>query len=194
MQTTIPTRSPREERIIIAVDRAIYHIARRWMWVLNTVGAIFVMLPFIAPLLMAAGQRTLADVIYRPFSLICSQIPSHSFHILGYQMADCERCMAIYSGLLLLSVVYSLSKRNIRPATLTELVILSLPISIDGFTQLFGWRQSTWELRVITGSLFAIGIAWIAYPRLEAGFHEIVRTIDERFDRLAREGRVAPLH
>jgi uncharacterized membrane protein len=66
-------------------------------------------------------------------------------------------------------------------------------MAIDGFTQLFGWRQSTWELRVITGSLFAVAVAWLIFPRLELGFTEIQQTIEERFDRLAREGRVAPL-
>ena len=193
MQSTAGTRSSREERLILGIDRGIYRLARHWMWLLNTVGAIFVVLPFLAPVLMAEGHATLADMIYRPFHLICHQLPYRSFHILGYKMAYCERDFAIYTGLLILGLLYAASHRKIRPATIWEVVILSLPIAIDGFTQLFGWRESTWELRVITGSIFAVAVAWLVYPRLDAGFHEIIETIETRFDRLAREGRVAPL-
>lgn len=193
MTSTVRTRSPREERVIIAVDRAIYQVARHWAWLLNIIGGIFVALPLLAPVLLANGDTTLANLIYRPFHLICHQLPNRSFHIMGYKMAYCERDFAIYTGLLVLGLLFGASKRTIRPATITEVVVLSLPIAIDGFTQLFGWRESTWELRVITGGLFAIAVSWAVYPRLEAGFREIARTVETQFERLAAEGRVAPL-
>jgi len=193
MQSTPRVRSSREERFILAIDRAIYHVARHWIWLLNVVGVIFVALPVLAPILMAEGHRTMANMIYRPFHLICHQLPRRSFHIMGYKMAYCERDFAIYTGLLILGLVYGASSRKIRPATLKELGLFCIPIAVDGFTQLFGWRESTWELRVITGSIFAVGVAWLAFPRLEYGFREIVTTVEERFERLAREGRVAPL-
>ncbi|HVB64211.1 MAG TPA: DUF2085 domain-containing protein [Nitrolancea sp.] len=185
--------SASEERIIIAVDRAIYHVARHWVWLLNIVGALFVGLPTLAPVLDASGHKTLAEFIYRPFSLICHQVPDRSFHIFGYKMAYCERCFAIYAGTLVLGLIFGMSKRKLRPATLLECALISVPMAIDGFTQLFGWRQSTWELRVVTGSIFAFGVAWLMLPRLERGFQEIQRTVDERFERLVREGRAAPL-
>lgn len=194
MQSTARARSSREERLILGVDRAIYHVARHWIWLLNTVGTVFVLLPFLAPVLMAEGHATLAGMIYRPFHLICHQLPYRSFHILGYKMAYCERDFAIYTGLLVLGLLYGASKRRIRPATVREVVFLSLPIAVDGFTQLFGWRESTWELRVVTGSIFAVAVAWLVYPRLETGFGEIAATVEARFEHLVREGRVAPLH
>ncbi len=193
MQSTIRVRSPREERIILGIDRAIYHVARHWIWLLNTVGVLFVGLPLLAPVLLAEGHRTMANMIYKPFHLICHQLPQRSFHIMGYKMAYCERDFAIYLGLLILGLVYGFSSRKIRPATLKELGLFCIPIAIDGFTQLFGWRESTWQLRVITGSIFAVGVAWVTFPRLEYGFREIVTTVEKRFERLAREGRVAPL-
>jgi uncharacterized membrane protein len=193
MQSSATQRSTREERLILAVDRAIFHVARHWIWLLNTIGAIFFILPLVAPVLDAEGHSTLAAMIYRPFHLICHQLPDRSFHILGYKMAYCERCFAIYGGLLLLGLLFGLSDRKIRPASVTEAVLLSIPIAVDGFTQLFGWRESTWELRVITGSIFAVAVAWLAYPRLESGFSEIAHTVELRFERLARQGRVKPL-
>ncbi len=193
MQRVSRNRSRREEQFIVAVDRAIYHAARHWVWLLNVVGTMFVVLPLLAPVLMAEGHQTLADMIYRPFHLICHQLPDRSFHIFGYKMAYCERDFAIYAGILFLGLLYGASDRKIRAATLTEVVLLSLPIAIDGFTQLFGWRESTWELRVITGSLFAVAVAWLVFPRLETGFQEIGRTVETQFARLVAEGRATPL-
>ncbi|HEX7103798.1 MAG TPA: DUF2085 domain-containing protein [Nitrolancea sp.] len=185
--------TPTEERVIIAIDRAIYRIARHWVWVLNIVGVFMVGLPLIAPVLESSGHRTLASFIYDPFSLICHQVPDRSFHILGYKMAYCERCFAIYGATLLLGLVYGASRRSMRPATILEVVVLNIPMALDGFTQLFGWRESTWELRVITGSLFALAVAWFVFPRLQNGFGEIQNTVEQRFERLVREGRAAPL-
>lgn len=193
METGARQAITREERFIIAIDRAIYHVARRWIWVLNIVGAFMFALPILAPMLKASSHQTLANLIYDPFSLICNQLPDRSFHILGYQMAYCERCFAIYGATLFLGLVYGASRRTTRPATILEAIVLSLPMAIDGFTQLFGWRESTWELRVVTGSLFALAVAWFVFPRLQLGFGEIVHIVEQRFDRLVREGRAAPL-
>lgn len=193
MGTGARRATPTEERVIIAIDRAIYRIARHWVWVLNIVGVFMVGLPLLAPILESSGHRTLASFIYDPFGLICHQVPDRSFHILGYKMAYCERCFAIYGATLLLGLVYGASRRSMRPATILEVVVLNIPMALDGFTQLFGWRESTWELRVITGSLFALAVAWFVFPRLQNGFGEIQNTVEQRFERLVREGRAAPL-
>ncbi len=193
MQTAPRTRSLREEQIIIAVDRAIYHVARHWVWLLNIIGALFAGLPVLAPVLESSGHHRVAGVIYRSFSLICSQTPDHTFHLFGYRLAYCERCMSIYGGLLLLGLIYGASKRSLRPATLIEAGVLSLPIALDGLTQLVHLRQSTWEIRVITGTLFSIAIAWLVMPRLDAGFRDVTRTVEAQFARLVVEGRAKPL-
>lgn len=193
MGTGARRATPTEERVIIAIDRAIYHVARHWVWVLNVVGVFMVGLPLLAPILVSSNHQRLASLIYDPFSLICHQLPDRSFHIFGYKMAYCERCFAIYGVTLLLGLVYGASRRRMRPATILEAAILCIPMAIDGFTQLFGWRVSTWELRVLTGSLFALAVAWFVFPRLQSGFNEIADTVEQRFDRLVREGRTAPL-
>ena len=45
-----------------------------------------------------------------------------------------------------------------------------LRLALDGFTQLFGWRESSWELRVATGLLFGLASAWLVLPRLDSSF------------------------
>jgi hypothetical protein len=43
-------------------------------------------------------------------------------------------------------------------------------MALDGVTQLLGWRESTWELRVSSGLLFGLASAWFVYPRIEDAF------------------------
>jgi len=40
-------------------------------------------------------------------------------------------------------------------------------LALDGTTQMFGWRESTWELRVLTGTLFGLGNVWFALPLIQ---------------------------
>ena len=41
-------------------------------------------------------------------------------------------------------------------------------MAMDGFTQLFGWRESSAELRTLTGALFGAASVWLIYPRIDA--------------------------
>jgi uncharacterized membrane protein len=61
-------------------------------------------------------------------------------------------------------------------------------MALDGFTQLFGWRESTWELRVITGLLFGFASGWLVYPRFDLAMGLSVATA-----RYAREHTCAAL-
>jgi len=185
--------SPGQDRFVIAVDRAIYHVARRWLWLANGVATLLVALPILAPYLMASGRGRIAHWIYRAFHLICSQIPTHSFFLFGYQMGICERDTAIYGGTLMLGLGYGLLRGRIAPLQWRYAFLLAAPMAIDGFTQLFGWRQSDWQLRVVTGSLFALGVVWLAFPLLDVGFQGIEQTLRARFVRLSDEGRARAL-
>lgn len=87
---------------------------------------------------------------------------------LGWKMAICERDIAIYAALLLVSLIYANRGGALPALHPLAFVALALPMAIDGVTQLVGWRESTWELRVLTGSLFGIGCAWFVLPTLDA--------------------------
>ena len=46
----------------------------------------------------------------------------------------------------------------------------------DGTTQMFGWRESTWELRVMTGTLFGLSTVWFVLPLLQETLLETIPT------------------
>jgi uncharacterized membrane protein len=104
----------------------------------------------------------LAGLGLDPFGTVGSQE-------LGWKMVICERDFAIYLGLLAVGLLYA-RWRDLRPVGFGLYGLLILPMALDGFTQLFGWRESTWELRVVTGLVFGLASAWLVLPRMDASF------------------------
>lgn len=171
---------------------------RHWLLTLNAAVAAFLTGAFAAPVLAAAGWSAAAGVLYAAYHFACHQWAFRSFFLfgpqsisvysrdqlgalgvdpfgftgatdLGWKMAFCERDLAIYVGLLVVGLLYA-RRRYLRPAGFGLYAVLILPMALDGFTQLFGWRESTWQLRVVTGLAFGLASAWLVLPRLDAAF------------------------
>lgn len=62
-------------------------IARHWLALFNAAWGVYVLLPFAAAMLMAAGIETPAWVLYRVYSFLCHQLPSHSYFLFGPEHA-----------------------------------------------------------------------------------------------------------
>lgn len=186
-----PQASGFTREVVIFLDRLIYGLGRRWLLVINTIAGAFSGLPMAAPLLMAAGYPGPANAIYFSYQVVCHQMPSRSFFLTGFQMAYCQRNFAIYTSIFLTGLVYAALRNRIKVPNLPlwGYVLLITPMAIDGFTQLFGWRLSTPELRVITGTLFGVASVWLAYPYLEVGFVDIRRDVERQ---LTKTGLVPP--
>jgi len=171
---------------------------RHWLATLNVALSTFLAGALAAPFLAAIGWQPGAQALYAAYHFTCHQWAFRSFFLfgpepvsvygqqqladqgldpfsfigssdLGWKMAFCERDLAIYVGLLAIGLVYA-RHRDMRPASFWLYGLLILPMAIDGFTQLFGWRESTWQLRVVTGLLFGLASAWLVLPRLDASF------------------------
>ncbi len=115
---------------------------------------------------------------------------------MGYKLAICERDIAIYSALFIGGLIYSIPivRKRLRPVPLWLYIILGvMPIAIDGFSQLFGYppfnfwapRETLPVFRVVTGALFGLMNAWLAFPYLELSFGDTRRQLTEK---LARAG------
>lgn len=160
----------------LAFDRAVEQsaaagarwFANHWLLAINTLSFVLFALPVaVAPVFLAWGWNAAAGLIFAAYSPICHQMPSRSFFLFGQQMAFCQRNAAIFGAFLLFGLLYTLFRRRLRPLPTWLAVTYSVPIAVDGFTQLFGWRESTWELRLITGGLFGLAAVWYVFPHLE---------------------------
>lgn len=97
---------------------------------------------------------------------------------LGYQLAICQRDVAIWSALLVGSVVLvsastRLGRGKPQPIRLRHYGLAALPMAIDAGTQLLGWRESTPLLRSLTGGLFGLATAALVVPLLAEGFADL---------------------
>lgn len=185
MAATAQPLSPGARAIILTVQRGILHVARHWLAITNVLGAVLASLPPLAAWLLATGQGQLANAIFVTYSLICQQIPGRTFYLWGQPMAYDQRMTGIYTTFLLAGLAFIPLRRRLRPLRGPVFFALIAPMAIDGFTQLFGWRESTPELRLLTGALFGLACVWLLYPYLERGMGEIVRILEARFHRLA---------
>jgi uncharacterized membrane protein len=100
--------------------------------------------------------------------------------VLGYQVAFCQRLLAIYVAMLWAGLTFSLVRGRLAPMPVGLFAVLSvLPIAVDGFTQLFGLRESTWLLRTVTGGLFGVGTVWLALPRVDEAMSALAGAADK---------------
>lgn len=163
--------APREERI---VGWALDH----WLLLLNVALTLYVGGTIAAPLLMAAGSGVIGAALFRLYSLVCHQYPWRSFFLFGQQIAFCQRDLAIYGTMLLGSLTYGMLRGRLPPLSWKLYVLASAPMALDGGTQLAGWRESTWELRVVTGFLFGLATIWTLYPVIDQKIRWIVENRD----------------
>lgn len=184
---------PMSVRVILAIDRTIYAIARRWVLWVDALILTALAAAVAAPLLAAGGQRTLATILYTMFRPLCHQRDDRSFHLYGEKMACCERCAAIYAGMALFGLLFLIGRGRIARLGWRGFALAALPMAIDGLTQLIGLRESSTLLRVLTGALFGIGLVWLLLPYLEVGFADMRAQLERRFARLVAQGRTRPL-
>jgi uncharacterized membrane protein len=199
----------RTRDVVIFLDKLIFQLAKHWLFLANLTWGLYVGLPVLAPILMLMGHTWLGNIIHSAYRVACHQIPWRSFFIgspqmvytydelrtllgpaltaryvgdatIGYKVAICQRDVATYGTILLAGLVFGLVRRRLKPLPIWAFVLSLVPMGIDGITQLFGLRESNWQLRIITGALFGLASVWLAYPYLEEGMRDIRDTVNEK--------------
>ena len=89
---------------------------------------------------------------------ICHRIPERSFFIKGHQFPVCASCTGFYAGLIVYLIVNFSYKHPYNVEMLVVSMILMVPVAIDGVTQYFGPRESTNNIRFITGFIGGVGL------------------------------------
>ena len=67
-------------------DRLVSIIARHWLALVLTFTGVYILVPFIAPVLMKLGATRAASVIYTIYSTQCHQLPQRSWFLFGGQL------------------------------------------------------------------------------------------------------------
>lgn len=205
-------------RVAGAIDRLARWLARHWLATFNIFVAIFIGLPFLAPVLAHVGAAGPARLIYAIYAPTCHQLPERSFWLFGpqavytvpelesdgapltglnilqrqalrfdglpetgYKVAICQRDIAIYGGILLSGMLFGLlrsrlprSRHKLPKMPIWLFGLLLVPMFLDGATQLVGWRESFWTLRLVTGGLFGSAVVWLAYPYVQEAMEDIL--------------------
>ncbi|HLE13307.1 MAG TPA: DUF2085 domain-containing protein [Anaerolineales bacterium] len=220
--------------VVTRGDRFSYWLSRHYMLVINLFVLTYLGLPFLAPVLMAAGLTGPATGIYRVYGVVCHQFAFRSWFLfgeqaeyprqaagvgglltygqatgldegdiftarqfvgnseIGYKVALCQRDVAIYGGILIFGLVFSLTGRRVKPLPWYIWVVVGiLPIALDGTSQLLSqpplnflsYRESTPFLRSLTGFLFGFTTAWFGLPLVETTMVETRKYMEEKFRR-----------
>lgn len=83
----------------------------------------------------------------------CHQLPDRSFFFHGKQFPICARCTGIVLGIILSPLICIFLPENIYVS-----IFLGSFMLLDGFTQLYGIRESNNITRLVTGLLFGYSI------------------------------------
>jgi len=118
---------------------------------------------------------------------------------LGFKVANCQRDIAIYGVMLAFGLIYSLPgvRQRVRPLPWLAYGLIGIaPIALDGFSQLFSqlpdsialfawipYRESTPFLRTLTGGLFGLANAWLAFPYIRQSAQEIEADLSAKLER-----------
>lgn len=155
---------------------------RFWVVLIIAVLGLILLATISVPILAYFGLDSISKPIFDALHIICAQIPSHSFYMLGHQLGMCARNIAIYGSMFVSAVIFQLSKRRLPGIPWWLWGLMLIPIALDGFSQMFGLRESTWELRVLTGALFGLANMWFALPFIQ-------KTLDEETSMSTQEGQ-----
>ena len=114
---------------------------------------------------------------------------------MGYKMALCERCTAIYGAIFIFGLLYALGRRRVRPLPWWAYIGFGLvPMLLDGGYQFLSYAlplfwpdcpiapyETTPAMRLITGALFGLATVWLAYPLVQETMDEFHETLQRRF-------------
>ncbi len=164
-----PRRQAFNNAVVRLSNGASEWLRRHWLATVNVALGAFIGVAVLVPIAYALGLTGPASAIFHAYRFACDELPSHSFHIFGYQLCLCQRCLAIYTSMLLTGLFLAIARnrRLFRGINWWVWLLAMVPMALDGGTQFFGWRESNVWLRLLTGIIFGVGTAWFTLPHID---------------------------
>lgn len=166
------------------INRYVAFFLRHWVAAASIWAGLIVAGAIVTPLLAANGFDTLSWAMYKLYRVICPQQPDHSWFIAGHKMGFEQRDTAMFAAGAIAGPLYLLAKRlGFGGISGRTMLVFQIPILIDVFSQVFGFRDSDGFWRSLTGTIAVWAIvAWI-YPRLDADFQRAHQRIQDTLHR-----------
>ncbi len=103
-------------------------------------------------------MNPLARVVYTIGDINCHQLSERSYYLNGNQMPFCSRDVGLFIGLVAGLILAIVSGLNI---SILILLLLLVPLGVDGVLQLVTDYESSNALRMITGVVGGVGVGMI---------------------------------
>jgi uncharacterized membrane protein len=84
ISSTVPVLPQRSQRLVL-MKRVVLGLARHWLLFVNLLVAVWVGLPWLAPVFMHLGWTSAAKAVYFFYSFQCHQLPERSYFLFGRQ-------------------------------------------------------------------------------------------------------------
>jgi len=85
--------------VVVAFDRGIYAFSNHWLLAFNLFLALYVGVPFLAPLFMHWGWEAPARVVYAIYSPLCHQLGYRSYYLFGARFYYPRYVFQQYTGI-----------------------------------------------------------------------------------------------
>jgi uncharacterized membrane protein len=116
------------------------------------------------------APSSIATLLYAAGAVICHQLPERSFHLAGFQLPVCARCLGIYAGaaaaasihVLGVFVAHSSRWRLLSPAAARRVFLVSaLPTVVTVALEWAGAWSGTNVVRAFAGVALGVGGALV---------------------------------
>ncbi|MBZ9570105.1 DUF2085 domain-containing protein [Methanobrevibacter sp. TMH8] len=91
-------------------------------------------------------------------NFICHRIPNRTFQYRGYYFPVCARCTGFYISMVIYTLIVMFLAIEYDANMVILAIIFFIPSTLDGLSQLLGFRESNNILRLLTGLSGGMGL------------------------------------